>query len=57
MGAKQIIFYPNIFTYYDKYMVKFSCSLIITIMSMKDGILNVGKLWMLVGEKMGNRRR
>jgi hypothetical protein len=26
-------------------------------MSMKDGILNVGKLCMLVGEKIGNRRK
>jgi hypothetical protein len=34
-----------------------SCSLMITIMYMKDGILNVGKLWMLVEEKMANRKR
>ncbi len=57
MGANKLLFIQIYFIIMINIWLNLSCSLMITIMSMKDGILNVGKLWMLVGEKMGNRKR
>jgi len=54
LGANKLLFIQIYLLIMINIWLNLSCSLIITIMSMKDGILNVGKLWMLVGEKMGN---
>jgi len=50
-GVKQLVICSNLFIYYEQDMPSLSCSLIIMIGFMKDG-MNDGRLWLpYLGEK------